>query len=666
MFLEFGRDICGQLETATKREWLVTNGIGGFASGTIAQTLTRRYHGLLMAALRPPLGRTLLLAKFDETAEYDGIHAENGHYYPLFVNQWSNGTPLAEPNGHHHINSFHLEGTTPVWTFGLANALLEKRIWMQPGANTTYIHYRLARATGPLLLQAKAFVNYRDYHDTTIINDWQPEIIPIERGLRLHMYPEALPFYIFSDKAQLSPQYEWYEDFLLAEEEYRGQSDVEEDHIYAAQMRVTLYPGETLTVAASTESQVNLNGGDAFAERIAYENEKLDRARSVFPVSLPEEIQQLILAADQFIVKRPTPADPQGCSIIAGYPWFSDWGRDTMIALPGLTLTTGRPEIAATILRTYSHYVDQGMIPNRFPDEGEIPEYNTADATLWYIEAVRKYLAATGDISLMAELFPVLVDIIEWHRRGTRYNIKMDEEDALLYAGEERLQLTWMDAKVENWVVTPRTGKPVEINALWYNALRTIADIGRELGEDPAPYEELAANVMAGFSRFWNDEYGYCYDVLDTPDGEDDASLRPNQLLAVSLAHSPLSHQQQRSIVDACGRDLLTAHGLRSLSAQDDEYNGHYGGDRYKRDGAYHQGTVWSWLIGPFVEAHLRVYNDPILSRTYLTSLLKHLKAHGLGSISEIFDGDPPFTPRGCTAQAWGVAEVLRTWRLTA
>ena len=663
MLLDFGRDICGQLEIAGKREWLVTNGIGGFASGTVANMLSRRYHGLLMAALQPPLGRTLLVAKLDETAEYDGVHAQSGHYYPLFVNQWSNGLRLAEPDGHHHIDRFHLEGTTPVWTFAFANALLEKRIWMQPGANTTYIHYRLARASGPLLLQAKAFVNYRDYHSTTIINDWQPEILPIERGLRIHMFPEAAPFYLFSDKALLSPQFEWYEDFLLGEEEYRGQNDVEEDHVYAAQLRAVLQPGETLTIAATTESLVNLNGGDAFTERMAYENDKLERARSVF--AMPETIQQLILAADQFIVQRPAPDDPDGRSIIAGYPWFGDWGRDTMIALPGLTLTTGRPEITASILRTYAQFVDQGMIPNRFPDEGEIPEYNTVDATLWYVEAIRQYLESTGDISLMAELFPVLVDIVEWHKRGTRYNIHMDEADALIYAGEEGVQLTWMDAKIDDWVVTPRIGKPVEINALWYNALKTIADIGRELGEDPAPYEALADKVRAGFMRFWNQDFGYCFDVLDTPSGEDDASLRPNQILAASLTHSPLDHQQQRSIVDACGRHLLTAHGLRSLSPEDDGYIGHYGGNRYKRDGAYHQGTTWSWLIGPFVEAHLRVYNNRTVSRSYLTSLIQHLEAHGVGSISEIFDGDPPFTPRGCTAQAWGVAEFLRAWRLT-
>ncbi|MFN2277067.1 MAG: amylo-alpha-1,6-glucosidase [Candidatus Promineifilaceae bacterium] len=665
MLIDFGRDLCGDLAIAGKREWLVTNGIGGFAAGTIANMLTRRYHGLLMAALNPPLGRTLLVAKLDETAEYNGVHAESGHYYPLFVNNWSDGTPLVEPNGHHHINRFHLEGTSPVWTFALANALLEKRIWMQPGANTTYVHYHLARATAPLLLQAKLFANYRDYHSTTIINDWQPEILPIERGLRISMFPGAEPFYLFSDKAQIQPRFEWYEDFLLSEEELRGQSDVEEDHVYAAHLRAILQPGESLTIAATTQSHVNLNGGEAFAERIAYENEKLKLARSVFTVSLPEPIQQLVLAADQFIVQRSTPDDPDGCSVIAGYPWFGDWGRDTMIALPGLTLDTGRPQIAASILRTYAGYVSEGMIPNRFPDGGEVPEYNTVDASLWYVEAIRKYLAATGDILLMAELYPVLLDILDWYKNGTRYHIGMDVEDALLYAGEEGVQLTWMDAKVDDWVVTPRTGKPVEVNALWYNALLVVAEVGRELGEDPAEYEALAGRVKIGFQRFWNEEYGYCYDVLDMPHGVDDASLRPNQLLAVSLAHSPLDYRQQRSIVDACGRHLLTAHGLRSLSAEDDDYIGHYGGDRYKRDGAYHQGTTWGWLIGPFVEAHLRVYNNHALARSYLPSLLQHLEAHGVGSISEIFDGDPPFTPRGCTAQAWSVAELLRAWRLT-
>ena len=360
----------------------------------------------------------------------------------------------------------------------------------------------------------------------------------------------------------------------------------------------------------------------------------------------------------------PTAADPGGKSIIAGYHWFSDWGRDTMIALPGLTLATGRPEAAAGILRTYAQFVDQGMLPNRFPDAGETPEYNTVDATLWYFVALREYVAATGDVELLRELFPVLIDIIAWHRRGTRYNIHLDEADGLLYAGEAGIQLTWMDVKVDEWVVTPRTGKAVEINALWYNALRITQDFADHLGQPSADYAALAARARAGFARFWDAKMGYCYDVIDGPEGND-LSLRPNQLLAVSLPHTPLDPEQQRSVVDTCARHLLTAHGLRSLSPDDKAYIGHYGGDRRKRDGAYHQGTVWSWLIGPFVSAHLRVYQDMAAARAYLEPLLRHLADDGIGSISEIFEGDAPFAPRGCIAQAWGVAEVLRAWQMT-
>jgi predicted glycogen debranching enzyme len=660
--LNFGREVCGQLAVGRSREWLVTNGIGGYASGTIAGVLTRRYHGLLLAALKPPVGRTLLLTKIDETAEYDGIYPDSGRLYPLYVNHWADDT--IEPNGHFHLNRFHLEGTTPVWTYAIANALLEKRVWLEHGANTTYIQYRLARATGPLNLRAKAFANYRDYHSTTLSEDLQPNIEPVANGLCLQMKAEAAPFYLLSEQATLEPRQEWYEDYYLSVEEYRGQNDVEEDHLYAASIQALLRPGETLTLVASTEAEPDLDGAAALARREAYEAELLERAKEQFSVPMPNSIQQLVLAADQFVVKRPTPANPDGRSLIAGYHWFSDWGRDTMIALPGLTLATGRPEIAATILRTYAQFVDMGMIPNRFPDQGERPEYNTVDATLWFFQAIRATHAATGDDELLRDLFPVLQEIIKWHKRGTRHRIYMDEKDGLLFAGEEGVQLTWMDAKVDDWVVTPRVGKPVEINALWYNALRLMAEFARQLGEDGREYDALADKTAVGFQRFWYAKMGYCYDVLDGPDG-DDGSLRPNQLFALSLPYPLLKPEQQRSIVDACARHLLTPHGLRSLSPDDAEYKGHYGGDRYKRDGAYHQGTVWGWLIGPFVSAHLRVYGDTAEARSYLYPLLHHLADHGVGSLSEIFDGDAPFTPRGCIAQAWSVAEVLRMWRET-
>lgn len=674
MMFDFGREVCGDLSVATKREWLVTNGIGGYASGTVANMLTRRYHGLLMAALKPPLGRTLMLAKLDETAEYDGIYPESGRFYPLFTNRWEDGT--IEGNGHHYLNRFHLEGTTPVWTYGIANALLEKRVWMQPGANVTYVQYRLTRATGPLSLSIKALVNYRDYHNTTIMNDWEvdSEEVAVEggAGLRIRLFDEATPLYLLSDRAIVSPQFDWYEDMYLAIEEHRGQRDVSEDHVYAAQLQITLRQDETFTVVAGTEAYPNMDSAAAYRERQEHEQNLLDRSGALHGATrngrsgseLPQPLRQLVLAADQFIVNRPTPAEPDGKSVIAGYPWFGDWGRDTMIALPGLTLATGRPEVAAGILRTYAQFVDQGMLPNRFPDAGETPEYNTVDATLWYFIAMREYVAATGDTALLRRLYPVLADILAWHRRGTRYHIHMDEADALLYAGEPGVQLTWMDAKVDDWVVTPRIGKPVEINALWYNALRIMQDFAQHLGEESGEYGKLAGRVRDGFGRFWDAKMGYCYDVLDGPDGND-LSLRPNQLLAVSLPHSPLNAEQQRPVVDACARHLLTAHGLRSLSPDDKAYIGKYGGDRRKRDGAYHQGTVWAWLIGPFVSAHLRVYKDMAAARAYLEPLLYTLVSHGVGSVSEIFEGDPPFEPRGCFAQAWSVAEVLRAWQMT-
>ena len=304
------------------------------------------------------------------------------------------------------------------------------------------------------------------------------------------------------------------------------------------------------------------------------------------------------------------------------------------------------------------------MLPNRFPDEGQAPEYNTVDATLWYFEAIRAYYEDTGDIALLRDLFPVLADIVDWHVRGTRTQIHVDPADGLLYAGEPGVQLTWMDAKGEDWVVTPRIGKLVEVNALRYNALCIMVEFARLLGEAPERYEALAEKARAGYARFRNEQAGYCYDVLDDPDGNDPA-LRPNQLSAVSLPHSPLSPEQQTAVVDACARHLVSSHGLRSLGPRHPDYKGHHGGDRRTRDAAYHQGTVWGWLIGPFVSAHLRVYRDPVLARSFLAPLIQEPEAHCVGSLSEIFDGDPPHTPRGCIAQAWTVAEVLRVWEET-
>jgi predicted glycogen debranching enzyme len=431
--IDFGREVCGDLASAARREWLVTNGIGGYASGTLGGLLSRRYHGLLVAALRPPLGRTLLLTKLDEVATYD-----DGQY-PLSANHWSDD--LIDPLGFHHLERFRLEGTTPAWTFACGDASLEKCVWMQPGANTTYIRYDLRRASAPLKLDIKAFVNYRDHHASTFAGDWRMRVEPVERGLRVTAFDGATPFYLLSDRAEAAPKHEWYRDYFLSVEDYRG-LDALDDNLYAGDFQATLLPGESLTLVASTEASPALDGASAYAERQAYERQLLVGAG--LGSSSSEPVEHLVLAADQFVASRTHPSSPSGVernekeggsTIIAGYPWFGDWGRDTMISLPGLTLATGRHDVAARILRTFAHFVDQGMLPNRFPDEGETPEYNTVDATLWFFEAIRAYHAATADDALLRDLFPVLQDIVEWHQRGTRYQIHLDPADGLLYAG---------------------------------------------------------------------------------------------------------------------------------------------------------------------------------------------------------------------------------------
>ncbi|HYL80454.1 MAG TPA: glycogen debranching enzyme N-terminal domain-containing protein, partial [Candidatus Acidoferrum sp.] len=400
MSLDMGREICGQLALAEAREWLCTNGIGGFASGTVAGLPTRRYHGLLVAALKPPLGRTLLVAKLDETAEYDGLRRELG------TNRWADGS--VDPSGYREIERFHLEGTTPVWSYAIADALLEKRVWMEQGANTTYVQYRLLRGRAPVVLDLKALVNYRDYHATTRGDGWGMRVEPVPAGLRVVAFDGAQPFVLLADGAEVQPSHEWYHGFDLAAERERG-LDAREDHLHAGTFRGNLAPGATLTFVISTEAAPSLDGAAARRRQEEHEGQLLERWRTAHPAArrAPAWIQQLVLAADQFVVRRALPDEPEGMSVIAGYHWFGDWGRDTMISLPGLLLSTGRPEAARRILTTFSRFVDQGMLPNRFPDAGEAPEYNTVDATLWYVEAIRAYHAMTGDGGLLAHLFPI-------------------------------------------------------------------------------------------------------------------------------------------------------------------------------------------------------------------------------------------------------------------
>ena len=640
-------DLVADPSPVIDREWIVTNGIGGYASGTIGGVLTRRYHGLLVAALDPPLGRTVLVAKLDDSVSFGPDPV------PLFSNQWSERSSPIGTEGFRHLNSFDLEGMTPVWSYGIDGALLEKRVWMAPGANTTYVWYKYLSGPRPLRLGAKVLVNYRDFHQTTPSGDWRMAIEDVAGGVRVDAFDRATPIHLLSDGATIEPRHEWYRDYFLGVEAFRG-LDPLDDNLYAAHFDVTLEPGESVTLVASTESAPPLDGETALRVRTGYEADLIKAAA----VDHDDRIARLVLAADQFIVRRSS-AGEEGRTVIAGYHWFGDWGRDTMIALPGLTLATGRHAEAGQILRTFARHVDHGMLPNRFPDDGDRPEYNTIDATLWFFEAIRAFHAVTDDVDLVADLFPVLADIVSWHQAGTRYGIRVDPADGLLTGGEPGTQLTWMDAKVGDWVVTPRIGKPIEINALWYNALRIMAEFARRLGEDPAPYDDAADTAQEGFGRFWNDDRGFCFDVIDGPDG-DDPALRPNQLFAVSLFHSALPRDRRRFVVDACRASLLTPLGLRTLGPDEPGYRGRYGGGPVERDGAYHQGTVWPWLIGPFVDAHRRVYDDPNAIERMLEPLIAHLDEYGVGSIAECAEGDPPHDPRATIAQAWSVAEVLR------
>jgi glycogen debranching enzyme len=681
MAISFGRQLCSDLPFATQQEWLVTNGLGGYGCGTVAGVLSRRYHGLLVAALQPPLGRTLLVTKVDETATY------LGQDYALHCDRWMGGS--LNPHGFLYLESFRLEGTIPIWCYAIADARLEKRVWMEPGANTTYLRYTLSRASAPLTLALKVLVNHRDHHHHTEAGGWQMAIAPCPQGLQIQPRPEAQPFYLLSETAPAQPAHSWHRGYELAIEAYRGLPPYD-DHLHAASFFPTLGQGQSFTLVATTEADADRSGQSALLRRLAYEQHLLGQGLTAQPEATPPAwVGQLVLAADQFVVNRaiaPPLSAPQsaapatasdsapdsaeaaapipGKSIIAGYPWFGDWGRDTMIALPGLTLATGRPALARLVLQTFAQFLDRGMLPNTFPEGGEAPHYNTVDATLWYFEALRAYHRATGDTELIEALFPALQDIVTWHCKGTRHGIQVDPADGLLTAGEPGVQLTWMDAKVGDWVVTPRIGKPVEVNALWYNALLIMADFAGLLGQPVGQFQELAAQTRQGFQRFWSDDLGHCYDLLDGPEGNDPA-LRPNQIVAVALPDAALgepclSWEQQRAVVDGVAQRLLTSHGLRSLDPAHPSYLGHYGGGPGQRDGAYHQGTVWSWLIGPFAIAHWRVYQDADLAHSFLDPLIHHLHGGCLGTLSEIFDGDPPMTPRGAFAQAWSVAELLR------
>ncbi|HUN64398.1 MAG TPA: amylo-alpha-1,6-glucosidase [Candidatus Sulfotelmatobacter sp.] len=659
--VQFGREVCGELPIAERREWLVTNGLGGYASGTVAGTTTRRYHGLLVAALEPPVRRTVLVNALDEIIRY------RGSTFSLGTNRWKSG--FVSPSGYLQIESFHLEGSKPVWRYALEDALLEKRVWMKQGENTTYVRYSLVRGAPGIEMDAKALVNYRDFHQTTKGANWAARVEDVENGLRVIAFAGATPLYVKSAGGSWVPRGEWYRDYFLPVEQERGLDD-DEDRYYAGQFHGHLRTGESLTIVLSTEEHAALDGEEALTQQSTHEmklfqNWQTQHARMCgnSAEEEPSWLWQLVLAADQFIVKRALQNEPEGRSIVAGYHWFNDWGRDTMIALPGLTLTMGRPEVARKILLALTGFVDGGMLPNNFPDDGNAPGYNTVDATLWLFEAMRQYWEATQDLELLSQLYPTLAGVIDAHVHGTRYNIKVDPADALVYAGNAEVQLTWMDAKIGNWVVTPRTGKAVEVNALWINALHTMAQFARVLERPAEGYERLEEKAARSFQKFWNDERSCCFDVIDTPSGEKDATLRPNQIFALSLPVSPLAVAQQEGVLEIVAAQLLTSVGLRSLGPFEPGYKGQCKGGQRERDSAYHQGTVWGWLLGPFALAHFRVYKDAALAQSFLEPLGRSISGAGLGTLGEIYSGDAPFVPSGAIAQGWTVGEVLRAWQ---
>ena len=663
--LRIGRERLGHLTYASRLEWLVTNGIGGYACGTVGGALTRRYHGLLVAAKRPPVERTLLLAKLAERVQIDG------QWTDLDLNHWAGGA--SSPLGHLHLESFVLEGTVPCWTWAIGHVRLEKRVWMEQGENTTYVQYRLASASAPVTLSLRALVNHRDHHATMGRGDTQARIEPVTGGVKVEMIQDELPLFLIADGAEAKLAHVWYRAFTLQAETERGLDD-REDHLLAAEFTRVLEPGEAFTVVASTRHDAArgaLSLAGSLLRRRAHDKSLLDAwtaKQGRLAREAPDWIRRLVLAADAFVVERGSIADaaPRGGpaaprTVLAGYPWFTDWGRDTMIALPGLLLTTGRAELARAVLALFARHLDQGMLPNCFPDDGSAPIYNTVDAALWYFQAVEAYIETTGDLGLLDEIYPALEDVGAWYERGTRYGIRVDPHDGLVTQGADGVALTWMDARVEDWVVTPRKGKPVEINALWYNALLALARFGRKLGVPNQNYAELARRVGLSFGRFWNEDAGCLYDVIDGPDGPE-ASLRPNQVFAVSLPDSPLEPAKRRAVVEAVGRSLLTSYGLRSLAPGSPEYRGHMTGDRVARDGAYHQGTVWTWLLPHYALAHFRAFGDRDAALRALSPLQDLEVAMAIGTLPEVTDGAPPHMPRGCFAQAWTVAETLRVW----
>jgi len=653
--LLFDRSVCGNFQQAIQKEWLETNGIGGYASSTIIGANTRGYHGLLVAATRPPVGRMVLLSKLEETL------IVNGNKYEISCNEYPG---VIHPEGYKYLDGFKID-PFPVFTYMVEGIIINKSIFMIQESNTTIVRYNLVKSQDDIVLELRPLIACRDFHSRLHENREFNTYIRIEDGI-ISIAPTNTRLFLCvrnihaSDgpKAIFETSAYWYGNFEYRIELHRGQ-EYHEDLYSPGYFTSILSQDDEIALVASTQDPHELN----IKESYSYE---LKRKKSILKKgSGNQNINSLMMAADQFLVQR---GNDNLFSVIAGYHWFGDWGRDTMIALPGLTLAIGKYNIARGILKNFAQYCNKGMIPNRFPEAGEKPDYNTVDASLWFIYAVKKYLDYTSDLDFVSsELFHVLTQIIQNYIDGTRYNIYMDS-DGLIYAGEEGTQLTWMDAKTDNLVVTPRKGKAVEINALWYNALRITGEIAKQLQNAQwyAKCSCLAEKTRISFNQaFWNESENCLYDCVDGAIRDD--SIRPNQIFSISLIYPLLSDEQAKAVLRVVQQELLTPFGLRSLSPRDEKYKGHYSGNQYFRDITYHQGTVWAWLIGHFITAYVNVNGRTKEAKDFARNILseflnQHLNEAGLGTISEIFDGDPPHEPRGCIAQAWSVAEVLRAY----
>jgi predicted glycogen debranching enzyme len=661
-------DAVGSDALAT-REWLVTNGLGGYASGTIAGMITRRYHGYLIAALPAPLGRMVMLSHIAVQVRYpDGRRVEVG------------GREQQQPSGPPdtgYLVEFRLEGGLPVWRYDINGMILETRLFLTHMQNTVRVMYELLDGATDAELGLRPSVNFRAQEaPVSEPLGWPYEFRAINDHYEIALKDSPLPslrLMLQAGDVTFTLKGKRTDSILYPVEEHRG---------YQARgtlwspgyYRLRLKKGERATLVASTEPFKSL---EVLApdESLAAEQERRKRliARAVPSArrGLPAE---LVLAADQFIITpagrteeaaRARASGDEVRTVIAGYHWFTDWGRDTMISLEGLTLTTGRETEAGYILRTFAHYVRDGLIPNMFPEGEKEGLYHTADATLWFFHAVERYRRVTKDQHTLATLFPTFKKIVAAHVHGTKFGIHVDSRDGLLCQGAPGYQLTWMDAKVDDWVVTPRRGKAVEINALWYNALCLMEQWAGQMDDrDRREYGDRAAAVRKSFNeRFWYAAGGYLYDVVDSEQGGNNSKCRPNQLLAISLDHPVLERDKWEKVIRTVQQKLLTPVGLRTLAPDDSDFKPRYYGDLRTRDAAYHQGTVWGWLAGPYVDAWLKVYPDDVAGvRRALDGFAAHLDEACIGSVSEIFDAEPPFTARGCIAQAWSVAELLRCW----